>query len=162
MREEAERFCTLIETAESFERDEFVAAVAVSLAELLAAASTLPDLTPTNTDVDARSSSGEVRALFGAVQRVLGSWGDYQTTLAPHGDEAERAVLRPVADDLVDIWRDLKEGLLGLAEGAPEGDVIWEWRFGFYSHWGRHATEALRALHVRLADRLGPVRDSDS
>ena len=110
MREEAERFCTLIETAESFERDEFVAAVAVSLAELLAAASTLPDLTPTN------RCTAPKRARTSSV----------------------------------------------LAEGAPEGDVVWEWRFGFYSHWGRHATEALRALHARLADRLGPVRDSDS
>jgi hypothetical protein len=61
-----------------------------------------------------------------------------------------------VSDDLADIWLDLKHGLLALDDGAPPDDVTWEWRFGFYAHWGRHATEALRALHARLAERGGP------
>jgi hypothetical protein len=76
--------------------------------------------------------------------------------LAPYGKEAEAAVPLPLSDDLADIWLDLKHGLLALDDRARPEDVTWEWRFGFYAHWGRHATEALRALHARLAERGGP------
>jgi hypothetical protein len=76
--------------------------------------------------------------------------------LAPFGDQADEAVMLPLADDLADIHRDLTHGLRALADGAAHEDVVWEWRFGFYSHWGRHATEALRVLHARLAAQGGP------
>ncbi len=33
--------------------------------------------------------------------------------------------------------------------------VIWDWRFGFYSHWGDHATSALRTIHALLHETLG-------
>jgi hypothetical protein len=65
-------------------------------------------------------------------------------------------VILPIADDVADVWRDVKRGLLALGEGHRPDDVTWQWRFDFYSHWGRHATEALRALHARLADEGGP------
>ena len=157
MREEAERFCGLIETAESFEREAFLAALAEALSALIAAASTLPDVSPTDAEGDSRPSTKEVRARYEAIQRVLGPWGEYFTTLAPHGRDADRAVLLPLADDLVDIWADVKGTLRGRMDGMPETDVTWEWRFDFYSHWGRHATEALRALHARLAESGGPL-----
>jgi hypothetical protein len=75
---------------------------------------------------------------------------------APYGKDAGDAVFIPLADDLADIWADLKQGLLALDAGAPPEDVTWEWRLLFYAHWGRHATVALRALHARLAERGGP------
>jgi hypothetical protein len=81
--------------------------------------------------------------------------------MAAYGDGAQEAVMLSLGDDLVDICRDLKRGLLALDAGALGEDVTWEWRFGFYTHWGRHATEALRVLHARLADSGGPVRDSN-
>jgi uncharacterized protein DUF5063 len=96
-----------------------------------------------------------------AVQQKLGDRGDHWTTLATHGDGAAEPPYLPLADDLADIWLDLKRGLLALEGGAPASDVTWEWRFGFYTHWGRHATEALRAVHARLADDRGPGRERE-
>jgi hypothetical protein len=157
MRPEAERYCSLVERAASFEREELVAELAASLAALLSAAARLPDVTPTDTDLADRPSQEQWSERFAEVQQTLGEWEGYWTTLAPYGEEAEDAVMLPLADDLVDIWRDLKQGLLALEDGAAPEDVVWEWRFGFYSHWGRHATEALRALHARLAEQGGPI-----
>jgi Domain of unknown function (DUF5063) len=161
MREEAERYCSLIERAGSMEQRAFGAALAGSLADLLCAASHLPDVEPTETQLPDGPDEEQRRARFAAVQQVLDGWADYWTTLAAHGDEASEAVLLPLADDLTDIWRDLKQGLIALEAGAPSEDVTWEWRFGFYTHWGRHATEALRALHSHLADEGGPMRRGD-
>jgi len=161
MREQAERYCSLIERAGSFGRGAFVAALAESLAGLLAAASRLPDVSPTDADLPDLPVQEQVRERFAAVQQVMGDWEGYWTTLATHGDDAQEGVMLPVSDDLADIWRDLKQGLLALEAGALADDVLWEWRFGFYTHWGRHATEALRALHARLADSGGPIRERD-
>jgi hypothetical protein len=44
--------------------------------------------------------------------------------LAPYGDDADEAVMRPLADDLADIWRDLKQGLLAVEEGASAEYVL--------------------------------------
>jgi len=52
-----------------------------------------------------------------------------------------------VADDLADIWRDLRTGLNAMATESRWEDVGWEWRFGLQTHWGKHAVDALAALH---------------
>jgi len=125
---------------ESFEEEAFAAALAESLARMLSAASQLPAVTPTETDLPDRPSTSQWSERFAAVQRVLGDWDAYWTRLAPHGDGAEEAVTLPLGDDLADNWHDLKQGLLALEEGAQPNDVIWE--------------VALRLLHP-----LGPSRD---
>ncbi|MCW2753202.1 MAG: hypothetical protein JWQ32_613 [Marmoricola sp.] len=52
-----------------------------------------------------------------------------------------------LADDLADVWRDLREGLDALTMNARWDDVAWEWRFGLDVHGGKHAVEAVRAIH---------------
>jgi uncharacterized protein DUF5063 len=58
-----------------------------------------------------------------------------------------------ISDDLADIYCDLQEGLVTLrASSLPSDRIIWEWKFGLESHWGRHAVSAMNALHA-LATR---------
>jgi hypothetical protein len=68
-------------------------------------------------------------------------------------DDTERG-MGDVADDLADIWRDLKEGL-SLYDVNDLAGAAWEWRFNFDHHWGRHTTSALYPLHCWLADNGG-------
>jgi hypothetical protein len=158
---EAERYCSLIESADSFECEAFAAELAEALARLLSAASGLAAVAPTDSEPAPSLAQEEWSKRFAAIQQTLGEWDAYWTTPAPYGADAQDAVMLPLADDLADIWRDLKPGLLALERGAAPNNVTWEWRFGFYSHWGRHATEALRAIHARLADNGGPLRGGD-
>jgi hypothetical protein len=55
--------------------------------------------------------------------------------------------------DLHDIYLDLTEGLLHYREGKSQSfrDAAWSWRFSFYSHWGDHLVDALRAVQRHLA-----------
>ena len=57
-----------------------------------------------------------------------------------------------LADDLADIYRDVKNGLVAEQAGAAArpNDVLWTWRFAFESHWATHAADALRALQTAL------------
>ena len=162
LRAEAERYCSLVERAESFERENVALALASALSDVLAAAARLPHVQPSEADLPGRPTFEDWERCFSALQRVLGDWNEYWSTLAAfveYGplDEAdhEHAVAKGLVDDLADVWQDLKHGLVALDLGAGENDVTWEWRFGFYQHWGRHATEALRVLHARLAEAGG-------
>ena len=54
-----------------------------------------------------------------------------------------------LADDLADIYKDLKKALELLAEQTDESiqEGLWNLRFSFGTHWGIHAVSAIRFLH---------------
>ena len=56
-----------------------------------------------------------------------------------------------IADDLADIYRNIASGLRAYELGDRAG-AVWEWSFGLHSHWGAHATSAIRALHWWLSE----------
>ncbi|MDE2481934.1 MAG: DUF5063 domain-containing protein [bacterium] len=69
-------------------------------------------------------------------------------------DEADRnAIVNAIEDDLGDIYNDLAEGASLMANARIE-DAIWQWRFSYLSHWGRHAVHAQTALWQALANAL--------
>lgn len=60
--------------------------------------------------------------------------------------EEVETTLGMISDDIVDIYIDLSHGAL-VADQHSLDDAIWEWRFSFETHWGRHASEVLSALY---------------
>ncbi|MBE1878488.1 DUF5063 domain-containing protein [Myceligenerans pegani] len=121
------------------------------LAALIAAALALPESEPATTAVPPGIGHDTWSARFAAIDTALGSAAAYWTaSLSPQDIEPEVVPL-PLADDLADIWRDLRPTLDQLASGAEAADVVWQWRFTFDAHWGLHAVEALRALHITVA-----------
>ncbi len=66
-------------------------------------------------------------------------------------------VVGSLESDVAEIYADLS-GPLRLWRTCPDdrATAIWEWRFGFRSHWGRHALGAISALaDVRERGTLG-------
>ena len=56
-----------------------------------------------------------------------------------------------LADDLADIYRDIKPGLRALEHNIDEyaATNVFEWKEPlFKTHWGRHAVDAMRILHI--------------
>lgn len=70
----------------------------------------------------------------------------YSEIFNPLEIPTEEPVTADLADDLADIYFDIKEGLFLLAAGHPAA-ATWSWKDSFRTHWGRHASTALRALH---------------
>jgi hypothetical protein len=64
---------------------------------------------------------------------------------------AEEHEIGDVADDVADIYRDLFAGL-ALFDAGHKAEAQWEFRFSFLTHWGRHASGAIKALHCWYAD----------
>lgn len=132
----AERYCDLVETPSAAgDRAAFVLSVRSALAELLASGFALPDTEPSEIDLPEGPTQAEWTAAFTSTQMTLGE--------LPGGLEAYVSV----PDDLADVWRDLKRGLNALTAGTRWQDASWEWKFGLQAHWGKHAEDALVALH---------------
>ena len=110
----------------------------------------LPDPNPAdNVDDNYRISHSEWTAIhkrFGALPFNYYHVFSSPTKLKTGRPEEAEAVIGDLADDLADIYRDLKEGLL-LYENGRIAEAIWHWNHDFYAHWGEHASSALYALH---------------
>ncbi|GGN07013.1 hypothetical protein GCM10009721_38370 [Terrabacter tumescens] len=150
--EVARSYCELIEHVETLPRATVLDDLAVLLPRLLELVVRLPAVEPSD-DVEADEVSyGEWRKRYVALNEILAGVGDYWTAAEVRGDQQPEVVNLPLADDLADIWHDLRAGL-SLVGGPPTVDnAVWEWRFHFEIHWGRHAVEALRAVHAARSD----------
>lgn len=62
----------------------------------------------------------------------------------------DEPVVGDLADDLVNIYREVSAGLV-LYEAGRVDDAIWQWAFNFQTQWGKHASSAIRALHCYLS-----------
>lgn len=110
-----------------------------SLAGLCSAALDLPEAE--------RSDREHTRAQPRTLAVSFGKDDNYREVFNAY--EEDEPVVGSLIDDLQDIDHDLACGLV-IARGGAEDDLrdaAWEWRMGYFSHWGEHATSALRALY---------------
>jgi hypothetical protein len=157
----AKQFCSIVDSASSLERADLLVKTYRILPALIGEAIGLPDVKLDDSDnqvegmstpasgVNVRLSSHEWDQLYNLLKEKLGGWNLYRQVFDPIEDK--EAICGSLAEDIADIYRDLREGLvLKETHQAPPEDIIWEWRFSFYSHWGRHAMDALQTIHSRL------------
>ena len=78
----------------------------------------------------------------------------YSKCFDPHNVPDELPVIADVADDLADIWFDLRKGLCLFSAGQVQA-AGYEWQQSFWQHWGAHATGAINALHCWHAEHSG-------
>ncbi len=81
--------------------------------------------------------------------------GYYGRVFDPLDLDAGDASLGDLVDDLADIWRDLKEGLLLFDAGRRDAAGA-SWQESFTIHWGVHAVNALAVIHYWLGQNRCP------
>ncbi|UHD14655.1 DUF5063 domain-containing protein [Thiocapsa bogorovii] len=143
----ARRYCDLIEASADSRRRRWLGDVARLLPRLQAAISSVstpvPGVVPTTVlDLDARFE------LFWQLRRLLadrdGYWLEFD-----RASEGVDGMTGSLADDLTDIYCELKSGL-GLYARHPER-ALRGWAYGFDRHWGRHLVDAERHLALLAA-----------
>ena len=89
------------------------------------------------------------------LKRQVGESDYYKKVFDPW--KTEDPLYGSISDDLADIWRDLKLGMLVLAKDDAS-NAICEWRFHFFHHWGRfHAAGLLHPLFsLAFSEELEP------
>ena len=140
--EVAKRYCSWAEGPTHEPHEDMVFARKV-LAELHLAVLDLPDNCP-DSDTEDKISHEMWQAVCARFSElpVDGYWDVFD----PLVKDKDEPVFNTLWDDLSDIYRDVKEGLLLYEDGKTE-EAIWEWRFNFTIHWGAHLTGAQRAIH---------------
>ena len=101
---------------------------------LVAAYHATPDIEPSEKDFEYPS-----RDLLGGWTRPAAIYQKlplYRVADAGEGSGESILVLDP-SNDLSEIADDMKT-VIWLADNVSEQDAIWEFRFGFFIHWGQH------------------------
>lgn len=147
----AESFVAFVDDASHLPADRFVGELERHLLDLYRAAL---DLALPEDAEDAAPPSAVTNDEAAALQRrlsdQLGDFDVYRLVFDPYELDAP-PVAGSLADDVADIYRDLKSGLAA----TNDAEATWQWRFGFDTHWGRHAAHALYALYNLRGDKLG-------
>jgi hypothetical protein len=156
--EVADSLCAVVDAAQSMSREDLVLEISQLLPLVIGEAISLPAVEPgdssNRTEIrKARITQEQWGDLYSLLKEKLGDWNLYSQVFDPTKDR--EAIDGSLADDIADIYRDLKGGLVvHHSDLAPSTDILWEWRLGFYSHWGKHAIDALRTIHFLLEDTL--------
>ncbi|MBV9719752.1 MAG: DUF5063 domain-containing protein [Candidatus Eremiobacteraeota bacterium] len=121
------------------------------LALLQAAAARLTAIPPD----DEADSDFEGRDVVGALRAKLPT-DAYSVVFDPFEyDPLEvnppKPVMATIADDLGDIYNNVKEGLALYRAGQIQ-NALWHWHFSYYAHWGRHLSNAQPAIWQYLRE----------
>ncbi len=143
-KELARNFCAWCETG--LKRQHAAKEAALWLARLHAAALELPD-----TESDCAQDWPEIPPSdltpAKANLSMFQGWY-YRTVFDPDPNCNEEPVMGDGGDDLLDTYLDVKRGLL-LADVGRIDEAMWHWSFMHRVHWGKHAADALCALHAK-------------
>ena len=147
----ARRYCELVESLEEGHRTPLVQLNEV-LPRLHAAMTAVRPCTDDG-PLDADADLDQRFELYSRLHRLLGDldgyWMEYDVT--PDRQEMSGSL----ADDLTDIYCELKNGLARLERGSDARPTLGRWRTGFCRHWGQHVVDAERHLYELAArDRL--------
>jgi hypothetical protein len=146
----ARRYCRLIESCGS-DRPDWLGEVAALLPRLHAAMTSVHRQVPGAlhdhpVDLDARFE------LFTHLRELLGERDGYFLEF-DRAQEGADAMSGSLADDLTDIYCELKHGLRAFDSNPAR--VLETWFLGYDSHWGQHLADAQRQLaSLAAADRL--------
>lgn len=130
-------FCELVENYKTNNDNDKLNKLLISVSSLYAQAMSLPQVEPENIYVSDFN--------FDLPNLNLGKNETYWTVFEPY--TFEEPVRGSLTDDLIDIYKDLKQGVL-LYQRDEQLEAIWHWKFHYEYHWGRHALNAMRALHT--------------
>ena len=148
----AAEYCALIEKAEHLTRAVLLRQLDRLLPRVYHAGCTLADVEPDSSEIASRDlPSEEARRLVHVLSDKLGPYDPYSEMFNPVDREDHAPVGGMLSGDLAETYEDLWNALAVARGGtASAADVLWEWRFGFVSHWGRHVASALRVVNALL------------
>lgn len=146
----AQEFCSLLEKSASISDKEFVQQAAYLLATLYAAGLSLPTLDnePEEQQASIEDTSFEhTSEIERQTGQKLGKHNLYWEFYDPY--DQSNPLTTTLSDDLSDIYRNIKPGLIAYQKGTARSvsAAVWEWKDQFNFHWGDHAVDALRAIH---------------
>ncbi len=140
------RYLVLIDPDQQ-DADATLSLLAQAIDRLIAAYYAAPDIGP---DMDgSRAPRVDDKPYADAAAAAFPQLGFY-AVVEPECITEQEVGLGSGPDDLAEIAVDLIE-VLWLFENDSENDAVWQFRWGYQNHWGRHAHELRLYLHTMCA-----------
>lgn len=146
----ANEFCKYAERASEISGGELLRIFQRLLPFLYIKASLLPSLEPFFEDSNAKTvRESDWASIRDVLKERFGSADAYLEAYDAKLKEADGPVVGSIAEDMADIYQDLKNFLVNYRTGTNEvmNDAIWECRMNFENYWGQRLTDSLRAIH---------------
>ena len=161
----AREFCALIESSKKLKGAELMSRLYQLLPDLISAAAQLPrvklerdrssetkECLSAGGSAAARERADEWRVLRESLRKKFKQFDEYWLVFDPRKPTKTDPTRGSLSDDVADIFLDLQQGFGVLKKYDSLNDAVWQWRFGFYSHWGKHAADALLVFHSHACD----------
>jgi hypothetical protein len=146
----AGEYCATLETMDEFNRKDFVHKMQKIFPLLYLKASLLPEVENMLEDEPEKFvTEYDYNYLHQKLQMKLGEHDSYLEVFDPLMQYSESPVEGSLAENMADIYQDLKDFILSYRIGTVEvmNDALWECRNNFASYWGQRLVNGLRALH---------------
>jgi hypothetical protein len=149
----SDRFSALVRNGPTQTTGQFLRELDGALADLYSAGSRLPEIAPETSGLpQSNLPTDRNRELQASIAQLFGRFDPYRAIFDPTDPDDNEPVQYWLSLDLIEILEDQEyaRDLLEPARRISPNDVVWQWRFGFTSHWGRHATVAMRVINSLL------------
>jgi hypothetical protein len=113
-------------------------------------ASLLPLLEPVFEEGNVKSvTESDWTQVHDTLKSVFGTANDFNEVFDEKAKDSEGPVVSSLAENMADIYQDLKNSLVLYRTGTNEvmNDAVWECRLNFEHYWGQLLTNSLRAIH---------------
>lgn len=149
----ATEFCKYAENGSRIKGEELLNIMQKILPLLYLKASMLPRLEPFFEEGNEKFvTESDWNNIHDALKTTIGSPNDYIELLDDPASGDEGTVLSGIAEDLTDIYQDMKNFVLLYQTGTEEvmNDAVWECRLNFENYWGIRLINALKTIHKFL------------
>lgn len=146
----ANEFCKYAEHASELKGDELLKILQRLLPYLYLKASLLPSLEPVFEESNIKTvTESDWTLIHDNLKSVFGTANDFYEVFDEKAKDYEEPVVSSLAENMADIYQDLKNYLVMYRIGTKEvmNDAIWECRINFENYWGQLLTNSLRAIH---------------
>ena len=139
-------FCAAVDSYASLSPEAFLSKIGNVLVELYAHALALPRVEPNSYDADKIPlHTEELGNVWIVLRDKLGPLDMYWTVF--NSTQQGELIQAGLSQDISEIYSDMRDSLEIAGRSAINADVVWALRDDFRHHWGRHAVDALKAIH---------------
>jgi hypothetical protein len=143
-------YCHFLEQTNEYSKPEFIRLSLRMMPLLYLKTVVLPKVEPELEDMVEKFVDEDLyNHIKASVETKLGVHNDYLEVFTPDINRADTAVAANIAEDLADIYQDIKDFLEVYKTGVTElmNDALAEMVNNFEIFWGQKAVNCLRALH---------------
>jgi hypothetical protein len=163
----ANEYCKYAEHASELKGDKMLRIMQRILPLLYLKASLLPALEPFFEDGNEKFvAEADWCRIHDSFRNRFGTANDFMEVFDDKFNIADSPVPSSLAENMADIYQDMKDFLLLYQTGTKEvmNDAIWECRMNFENLWGQKLVNSLRAIHkfIYSGEEIGKVENDES